>query len=54
LNFKGTQSQEEHKTIFSGLKNNEMALQIKVTLQHFSISRIQQSTPIRRLFAAKF
>jgi hypothetical protein len=26
LNFKGTPSQEEHKTIFSGLKINEMAL----------------------------
>ncbi len=26
LNFKGTPSQEEHKTIFSGLKINKMAL----------------------------
>jgi hypothetical protein len=26
LNFKGTPSKEEHKTIFSGLKINEMAL----------------------------
>jgi hypothetical protein len=26
LNFKGTPSQEEHKTIFSRLKINEMAL----------------------------
>jgi hypothetical protein len=26
LNFKGTPSQEEHKTVFSGLKINKMAL----------------------------
>jgi hypothetical protein len=26
LNFKGTSSQEEHKTIFSGLRINQMAL----------------------------
>jgi hypothetical protein len=26
MNYEGTPSQEEHKTIFSGLKNNEMAL----------------------------
>jgi hypothetical protein len=28
-NFKGTPSQEEHKTIFSGLKINQMALSVQ-------------------------
>jgi hypothetical protein len=32
LNLKGTPSQEEQKTIFSGLKINKMALSAKVTL----------------------
>jgi hypothetical protein len=54
LNFKGTSSQEEHKTIFSGLKIYEMALfdQIddsaffllwKMTYQNFINCGIPQS-----------
>jgi hypothetical protein len=30
LNFKGTPSQEEHKTIISGLKIDEIALSVKI------------------------
>jgi hypothetical protein len=55
LNFKGTSSQEEHKTIFSGLKINEKALSDqsdfpaffrlrKMTYWNFINSRIQKST----------
>jgi hypothetical protein len=54
FNFKGTPSQEEHKTIFSGLMICKMALfnQIdspaffslhKITYQNFINSRIRQS-----------
>jgi hypothetical protein len=54
LNFKGTLSQEEHKTIFSGLKICKMALfnQIgspaffslrKITYRNFINSGIRQS-----------
>jgi hypothetical protein len=35
LNFKGTPSQEEHKTIFSGLKINVTALSDKIDFLAF-------------------
>jgi hypothetical protein len=35
LNFKGTSSQEEHKTIFSGLKIYEMALSGQIDVPAF-------------------
>jgi hypothetical protein len=35
LNFEGTPSQEEHKTIFSSLKINEMALSDKIDVPAF-------------------
>ncbi len=56
LNFKGTPSQEEHKTIFSGLMICKMALsdqsdfpaifrlQVKMTYQNFINYRIWQSS----------
>jgi hypothetical protein len=37
-NFKGTPSQEEHKTIFSGVMIYEITLLIKLTFRHFSVS----------------
>jgi hypothetical protein len=35
LNFKGTPSQEEHKTIFSSFKINEMALSDQIDFPAF-------------------
>jgi hypothetical protein len=36
FNLKGTLSQEEHKTIFSGLKSNKMALSDQIDFSAFS------------------
>jgi hypothetical protein len=38
LIIKGTPSQEEHKTIFGGLKINKMICLIKLIFQHFTVS----------------
>jgi hypothetical protein len=38
LNFKGTTSQEEHKTILSNLKIDEMTLSDQSDFRHFSLS----------------
>ncbi len=39
LNFKGTPSQEEHKTIFSGLKICKMGLSNQIDFSAFSSFR---------------
>jgi hypothetical protein len=39
LKFKGTQSQEEHKTILSGLRIDVIALSDQIEFRHFSVSR---------------